>query len=185
MLGGAGLLALLAHQSLNQDRGWRGLVLYVLAAILFAVSVKPLERTQRHSSSVGFKQWPQEAKHALLAASMLIALVLLVVNPQRLTPTVWLLQAGAIIMLITAGRLADKAPRSQLAPPTSPLDLTIATTQAILALIVVGGIWVRFRDLGGVPQGFWFDEADVALLSRRIATEGYRPVFRHGHNPSG
>jgi len=177
LLGGAGVVALFAQQSLDQDRGWRGLVLYGVAAVLFALGVGRIERTQRHSVSSSIRDWAPEARQAFIAAGILIVLLFVMVDTANLTGTALILQVAAIALVVIGCRYADRSDRSQLALPKSPIDLTTATTQVVLLLIVVAGTWLRFRDLAAVPRGFWSDEASVGLLARRIAEEGYRPVY--------
>lgn len=176
-LGGAGVLALFGQQSLGQLKGWQGSLLYLAAAVLFALAVSPLHRDQVEQVEHSIKQWPREAQQALLASSLLTGLLFIIIDTENVTGTAWILQAAAIALVLVAGRFADRSGRTELPVPKSPIDLTTATTQLILVLILVGGVWVRFKDLGSLPRGFWFDEADVGLLARRIAEEGYRPVF--------
>jgi len=177
LLAGAGVLAFFAQRSLDQGQGWRGLVLYAIVAALFAAGAAPAQRSQQHTRSTGFAAWPADPRQSLVASGLLTGIVLFIVDTADVSSAVWLLQAGAIGLVVFAAHLADKGNRSELSPPRSPIELNTATTQVILVVIVAGGAWLRFRDLASVPYGFWFDEADVGLLARRIADEGYRPVF--------
>lgn len=177
MLGGAFVLALLAYQALDQRNGWRGFIMYVIAAGLFGFAVKPAPRRQQHRPLPATTRWPKEAHQALGAAVLLLILLLIIVDPRDVSGAAWIFQLAAVALVITAGRLADRTARREISAPRSPLDLHPLLTRLLLVGIVVVGAWVRFHDLGGVPFGFWFDEADQALIGRRMYDSGTHTVF--------
>jgi len=177
LLGGSFVLALLAHQSLASRSGTRGFLLYLAAAVLFGLGVKNAPRTQRHQSPTASTAWPAQAKQSLAGGAILIALVLVLVDPRDISGVLWVMQAASIALVVAAGWFVDRTPRTELAQPRSPLDLSVGATRLVLLLLMIGGAWVRFHDLGDVPYGFWYDEADQALIGRRMYESSSHTAF--------
>lgn len=177
LIGAALVLAVFAHQSLGQRNGWRGFLLYVLAAALFGLAVKSAPRKQRHRPLPRTTRWPAAAQQCLAAAVLLLLLLVVIVDPRDVSGAAWLFQLGAIALVIAAGWFADRTARREISAPQSPLDLSPLVTRMLLLAIVIGGTLVRFHELGDVPYGFWYDEADQALIGRRMYDDGTYTVF--------
>jgi len=178
MLGGIGLLALFGQEAFDEFSAVPGGLLYTAAALLFGLVVAQSRRPAPTRSASQTIAWPSQTRHCLAAAVLATALVAVLVDTTAVSATVWALQAAAIALVLTAASFLDAEQPDVTRPlPRSPVDITTATTQVLLAAVLIGSAWVRFHRLGDLPRGFWYDEVDVGLLAQRIADEGYRPVF--------
>ena len=115
------MLALFGQQSFGQLKGWQGSLLYLSAAVLFARTVLPQDRARVEQVEHSIKQWPREAQQALLASGLLTGLLFIMIDTENVTGTAWILQIAAIVLVLVAGRFADRSGRTEL-PHTQVAD---------------------------------------------------------------
>ena len=200
-----GLLALgvgwLAQESLRQQGLWDGILLFVLAAILFAGA---LGRTD-----AGRVAWwpPYPGLFARLhlrsgnaswvgTALLFLALVLSLVGVNlfenlKTIGQAWQLYVGSLLALLggvllltdyrqpEAGRLRKKDQGRVIGFSVTPVTLVLL---GILLLSLILRLW----QFDQIPFGVWFDEAEAGLQARRWLKEAdYKPAFYDIINVSG
>lgn len=177
------VVAFIAQLTLVHVNWVIGLGLYGFAALLFGAMARRnlvggRSATSPDTAVAGTNTWPIRSLLGFGLAIVLLFLLYVNVDVAQLSRGVWILQGLAIVVIVIAGFIADFGRVSSAPMPTSPLEVSPWTARIMLAAILLGGIWFRFHDLANLPFGFWFDEADVALISRRMVEDPtFRPVF--------
>src|SRR5207302_2060211 len=83
-------------------------------------------------------------------------------------PGLVIVAAVAVILILLARRESS----------TPAVEEPLAYEKALLVLILVFGVAMRFWNLAGIPEGVWYDEAQNGLVANRILTEAsYKPVY--------
>ena len=119
-------------------------------------------------------------------ASVSLAVLLGVMSLQRFASSAgsspaWWLHLGSVAALLVGACLLDVG-RGR-APGEGPW--TRAELGLLLGILALAAL-VRFWDLGGLPFGTWYDEAENGLVALRILEEpGYLPVYEPRVNSAG
>lgn len=191
-LAGAGLvLGLLAQAAFRQESLWDGLLLYGLAAVLFARALA----SRSASKNYGF---------TLIAANTLtiragwqrnigVWLILLALGVSIMGYTFferhdarqqawWLYLAGLGLFVAGAVFLTPGLPWRSEGRRLLPNRRIIYG----LGLVVGLALLLRLYNFTGQPFGIWFDEAEAGLQARQIINNpNYRPVFYPAINVTG
>jgi len=183
---GAVVGCIIAQYVLRHVHWIPGVILFGLSALVFGFASRIALRDADAASDLrllddarrGSSTWPRRSLALFAAAALCMPALWINVDPWNLSTSVWVIQGLGIALLLVAGFVADWGLVAPGTLPRGPLEVSPWTARIVLAVIVIGGTWVRFHNLDGMPFGFWFDEADVALIARRITEDAsFRPVF--------
>ncbi|MEM7031735.1 MAG: hypothetical protein AAF629_19430, partial [Chloroflexota bacterium] len=187
-------LAAIAQSSLRQGGVWDGLILFVVAAILFVwavgrTSTTTLPRLVPYRglfSVVRIRPGPLGWTGAFLIG---IAALISYVGQQLFFEVdtwsqAWFYYATSVVLLIVGTLLLHRPSRTRLHVSASSFSFSRETIGflVIFAVAIVLRLW-RFDSL---PFGVWFDEALAGLQARRWLEEAsYKPAFYDPINISG
>ncbi|MFQ6013927.1 MAG: PA14 domain-containing protein [Anaerolineae bacterium] len=156
-----------------------GLILYGLAIAAFIYAFRQTELVEPETANLAATRTaiaPERLRlgRGLLAVSGLSAFLALRLFPQTPTPkSAWHLYLISIASFVAAFMLMEEvnplAWRRIAWPPRRELLL--------LALIVLGGTFMRFYQLHTIPFGLFYDEAVNGLDARRVVEQGIYPVY--------
>jgi 4-amino-4-deoxy-L-arabinose transferase-like glycosyltransferase len=93
----------------------------------------------------------------------------------------WSLYAASLVLLLVGARLLDVG----TGPVPAESSWSRGELCVLLALLALAAV-VRLWDVGTLPYGTWYDEAENGLAALRILQEpGYLPVYEPGVNSAG
>ena len=141
--------------------------------------------TSTHVPRSNLDRW---GPHAMfVAAAALGGVLVLSLDVHHLRFIDWVMQGGAVLLLLIGAwwmdRLAEDRHQSlRLRPAMSGrLEASPGVAMGGLGAILLGAVAVRVWNLHGLPFGFWFDEADVGMMARKILNDPtWRPIFVAG-----
>jgi streptogramin lyase len=179
------VLAGMGQYLLIHDSLWDGLLLYILAALLFGRELRDAAPVPR---SVNL--WPGLAKPlpvrqgisqtlglVALGGAVLMALIAYVTfGQQELLPQAWNFYLYSLAALVIGVLLLTRQAEAQPLWPQSPV------LRWLLGLIFVLALFMRLWQIGSLPFGIWYDEAISGLQGVRWNTDAaYRPQFEENN----
>ena len=185
---GPGVLALLAvvlgfaaQSRFAEDHVTDAVILYVLAAALFAWAFRasrlpPVERAEGGS----YHPWRLRGALALLVLSaFLTVLALRRFDKEAMLAPAWNLHLASLGTFLLAFAVLGrrKGAEAGQAPACLPWEW------ALLALVVALGLFMRLYRLDEFPFGTWYDEADNGLHALHMLEDpAWRPVYVESTN---
>ncbi|MCB0212735.1 MAG: glycosyltransferase family 39 protein [Anaerolineae bacterium] len=186
-------LAALGQMAFAQGALWDGLLLYLLAAILFVraiihqafppikIALPQPQTTPALASNPG--------RQGQIGLGIIVAAVVLSIisfkafeQPERLH-LAWWLYLSSLVLMATGTIIFTPA-----FPFRAALKSFAPNRQLLIGLVVVVGLalFMRLFYFTHQPFGIWFDEAEAGIAARRmIADPNYRPVFYQLINVTG
>lgn len=162
-----------AQLSLAGARPLDGCILYLAAALLFAVALGDTGRAPMaaQASPAALRSMPR-MRLTCGGASILLALAALVLfELPGNDGWAWLLHILSVLLLILA--ILPWRLRAAMAKLGVHKVAVIA-----VALLLVAAFIPRYWQAAAVPEGVWFDEARLGVVARNILNDAsYRPVY--------
>ncbi len=183
----------IAQSLLKQDSLWDGLMLYVLAAILFVYALDharpkslvayrglfaPLDSARGLRRTVGV--W------LIFGAFSLSLIGWQVFGAIASRSQAWWFYAGSVALMVAGAIILT--PREEGAFPEARRSWHAVRNPEtiILILIVLIAVGLRLWHFTSLPFGVWYDEAEAGLQARQwLAEPSYKPAFYDPINISG
>ena len=145
-------------------------------ALVGATPPVPLDVAQHtEARSFGQRRWVYAT--LLLAGALLgLALGAVVISAPAFTPHLPILGVGAA--WVTLGMQLDGGFKDSLRALRSSLRAVSRRDALLLAGLLLLAAFLRLYQLAELPQGLWYDEANIGLEGRRILTDpNFRPLY--------
>ena len=172
---------------------WDGLLLYAIAAILFAYALanrtfpksRPLVAPPPLLPSMVIRQgWRRNFGVWLILLGLGISFVALnFFGNDEARLQAWWLYLSSLMLLVSGGLLLTRGDSWRATARRLLPDRRVA-----LGLVLVLGLalFMRLFQFYSQPFGIWYDEAEAGLQARQMLTQpGYRPIFYAPINVTG
>lgn len=179
---GAVALGFVAQGYFSRHRVGDALIIYSLAAFLFILATRLVPESMAIPSR---KSKAISKSKGMLGLSLVVLAVVASLSSLHYFGTkesldyAWLLHVASIVLLLAALYIMMEGETWKLGITRWRIVLKARGVEIILlGLILLLAAFLRIHNIGSLPYGLWFDEAEYGLTALRVLEDrAYRPVY--------